>query len=146
MVLTRSGLAVCAFFFRYFAHLRRLLRRLGCGNVHEYVPLRFQACRHASAINYRKNGFFIVACLFALQIRQAVALLPAGRQAAIRATLRGYVLASLRAYAALLIRIRCFIAQKTKNIKKFKKYRHIFFFAPSLNMQGACGVCRSVCR
>ena len=59
-------------FFRYFAQLRRWLRRSGGGNVRRYAPLRFQASRLASASNYRKKRilfYFLPVCL--RQIRQA---------------------------------------------------------------------------
>ena len=136
-------------FFRYFAHLRRQLRR-SCGrNVREYAPTRIQACFLASASNYRKKkkGLFIVACLFraCAQYGRQLRYCPEGNTRNLpRYVLDGSAshLASIRAAAARLcsracspasIRRACdsnpllHCAKIKKNIKKFKKYRHIFF-------------------
>ena len=50
-----DGRRLFFYFCRYFAHLRRQLRR-SCGrNVRQYAPTRIQACFLASASNYRQK-------------------------------------------------------------------------------------------
>ena len=74
-------------FFRYFAHLRRQLRRSGCGNVRQYAPL--------------PSGLLPCICI-KLSKNEFCALLPACFALCAQCGRRlRYVLASLRAYAQL---------------------------------------------